>query len=168
MPSRPRKASKTRSKSKSKSKSKAEILAKIVSRQPDAKTRSKSKSKSKATSKTKLRIKSNVKPKVNHITKSNTKRVIKGGTNYWSKEVTEHSNAMDLEPGVFTWDDPYDIAVSLKRTVEESPRLKSTPYKAAISMLTFYINRAGHNLSPERIKILNDAKKELRKLFGRT
>jgi predicted RNA-binding protein with RPS1 domain len=86
-------------------------------------------------------------------------------TKNWSTKVTKESNALDLEPGVFTWDDPKKIALSLKNSAEKSTRRKSTPYQSAMSMLNFYINRAGRNLSPERKKILNEVKKELRGLF---
>ncbi len=86
--------------------------------------------------------------------------------NYWSKRVTEISNAMDLEAGVFTRS-ARQIALSLKRSVMQSTRLKSTPFRSAMSMLTFYENRAGKNLSPEKKKILQKAKEELRKLFKR-
>lgn len=87
---------------------------------------------------------------------------------YWSAEVTKHSIALDLEEGVFTWDDPKRIAASLKRSAEESLRRKAkNPYQSAMSMLNFYINRAGKSLKPEKRKILEEAKNELRKLFGR-
>lgn len=85
----------------------------------------------------------------------------------WSARVTRESNALDLEPGVFTWDDPKRIALSLKRSAEESTRRKAEPYRSALSMLTFYINRAGKNLPAARRRILQQAKKELRKVFGR-
>lgn len=85
----------------------------------------------------------------------------------WSAEVTEHSDAMDLEDGVFEQDDPHAIALSLKRSAERSQRRKSEPYQSAMSMLTFYINRAGKNLSGKHRQVLEDAKDELRKLFGR-
>jgi hypothetical protein len=85
----------------------------------------------------------------------------------WSKEVTEHSDAMDLEDGVFEGDDPHAIALSLKRSAEHSHRRKSEPYQSAMSMLTFYINRAGDNLSEHKKTVLEDAKDELRKAFGR-
>jgi hypothetical protein len=84
---------------------------------------------------------------------------------YWSAEVTRKSNALDLEPGVFTWDDPKRIALSLKRSADESPRRKGTPLQSAMSMLNFYLNRAGKNLPPERKAVLDEAKKELRDLF---
>lgn len=85
----------------------------------------------------------------------------------WSQEVTEHSDALDLEVGVFERDDPQQIALSLKRSAERSHRRKSEPYQSAMSMLTFYINRAGNNLSAERKTVLEAAKDELRKAFGR-
>lgn len=85
----------------------------------------------------------------------------------WSDEVTKSSFALDLEEGVFTWDDPRRIAVSLKQSAENSIRRKAPPFQSAMSMLNFFINRAGKNLKPERRKILEQAKIELRKLFGR-
>ena len=85
----------------------------------------------------------------------------------WSQDVTEHSNALDLEEDVFTRDDPKSIAQSLKRSAEQSKRRKSSPYQSAMSMLTFYINRAGHGLSAHRRKVLEAAKCELRAAFGR-
>jgi hypothetical protein len=89
-------------------------------------------------------------------------------THKWTAEVTEHSDALDLEPDVFTSDDPKTIAVSLKRSAEASHRRKAEPYRSAMSMLTFYINRAGDNLSAERKRTLGAAKSELRALFGRS
>jgi len=86
---------------------------------------------------------------------------------YWSGEVTKHSIALDLEEGVFTWRDPKRIAESLKRSAEESTRRKAAPFQSAMSMLNFYINRAGKNLKRERKQTLEQAKAELRKLFGR-
>ncbi|OLC25894.1 MAG: hypothetical protein AUG06_05285 [Actinobacteria bacterium 13_1_20CM_2_65_11] len=85
----------------------------------------------------------------------------------WSKQVTETSNALDLEPGVFTIDDPRSIALSLKRSAERSDRRKSDPYRSAMSMLTFYLNRAGKTLPRERRDRLEAAKDELRDLFGK-
>jgi len=85
----------------------------------------------------------------------------------WSARVTRESNALDLEPGVFTWDDPKRIALSLKRSAEASTRRKAEPYRSALSMLTFYINRAGRNLPAAQRRILQRAKGELRKAFGR-
>jgi len=86
---------------------------------------------------------------------------------YWSRDVTEHSNALDLQQGVFEKDDPKAIARSLKRSAEHSNRRKSEPYRSAMSMLTFYINRAGKNLPAKQKRVLEDAKDELRKLYGR-
>jgi hypothetical protein len=85
----------------------------------------------------------------------------------WSGEVTRTSNALDLEQDVFEGDDPKAIAASLKRSAEHSHRRKSSPYRSAMSMLTFYINRAGKNLPAERRRTLEQAKTELRKAFGR-
>ncbi|MET3899191.1 hypothetical protein ABIB57_003146 [Devosia sp. UYZn731] len=85
----------------------------------------------------------------------------------WSQDVTEHSDAMDLEEGVFEGHDPKAIARSLKHSAEASHRRKSEPYQSAMSMLTFYMNRAGRNLPASQKKVLDDAKDELRKLFGR-
>ncbi len=83
----------------------------------------------------------------------------------WSKKVTENSNALDLEKGVFSFKEPRKIALSLKRSAEQSKRRKGTPFQSAMSMLNFYINRAGKNLPDERKKTLEQAKIELRKLF---
>lgn len=85
----------------------------------------------------------------------------------WSNYVTKHSIALDLKEGVFTWDDPRKIAASLKMSAKNSFRKKGTPFQSAMSMLNFYINRAGKNLPPQRKEILEQAKIELRKLFGR-
>ncbi len=85
----------------------------------------------------------------------------------WSQDVTKHSDALDLEEGVFTWDDPRRIAQSLKASAEKSKRRKGTPLQSAMSMLTFYINRAGHDLDADQKKVLEEAKKELRKAFGK-
>lgn len=85
----------------------------------------------------------------------------------WSQRVTETSNALDLEPGVFTLHDPADIARSLKRSAERSDRRKVDPFRSAMSMLTFYINRAGHQLQGKQLARLQLAKNELRALFGR-
>jgi len=84
---------------------------------------------------------------------------------YWSGEVTRQSNALDLEAGVFTFKNPRRIAKSLKQSAEDSLRRKGTVYKSAMSMLNFYINRAGKNLKKDRRKILIQAKIELKKLF---
>ena len=88
-------------------------------------------------------------------------------TRRWSQDVTKHSDALDLEGGVFTWRDPKRIAASLKRSAETSKRRKADPFRSAMSMLTFYINRAGTNLPASRRRILMRAKDELRKMFGR-
>ena len=85
----------------------------------------------------------------------------------WSTKVTSQSDAMDLTPEVFRRDDPTSIARSLKRSAERSQRRKSEPFRSAMSMLTFYINRAGSKLPPERKRTLEQAKDELRRLFGR-
>jgi hypothetical protein len=86
---------------------------------------------------------------------------------YWSGEVTRKSDALDLEPGVFTDDDPERIARSLQRSAEASSRRRSGPFRSAMSMLSFYVNRAGRNLPPERRQILTRAKEALRRLYGR-
>ena len=85
----------------------------------------------------------------------------------WSQHVTETSDALDLEPGVFTWDDPGKIARSLRRSAEASERRKTTPFASAMSMLTFYINRAGEHLPRQQREVLEQAKDELRALYGR-
>lgn len=85
----------------------------------------------------------------------------------WSQRVTETSNALDLEPGVFALEDPRDIARSLKRSAERSSRRKAPPFRSAMSMLTFYINRAGRTLPAAQRARLEAAKEELRVLFGR-
>jgi len=86
----------------------------------------------------------------------------------WSQDVTEHSNALDLEKDVFTWNDPKKIAASLKKSAEGSRRRKArSPYASAMSMLTFYINRAGQDLEKDQKQVLEDAKQELRHAFGR-
>ena len=86
----------------------------------------------------------------------------------WSQRVTEQSDALDLEGGVFTLSSPRKIAASLKRSALRSRRRKSGAYRSALSMLTFYVNRAGRNLSAKRRRTLDEAKSELRELFGRT
>jgi hypothetical protein len=95
------------------------------------------------------------------------KRASRRASRRWSAEVTRRSNALDLEEGVFALGDPRRIAMSLKRSAERSTRRKAEPYRSALSMLTFYINRAGRNLPAERRTILERAKVELRKVFGR-
>lgn len=89
------------------------------------------------------------------------------GRERWSQSVTEGSDALDLEDGVFTWKDPKRIARSLKHSAESSDRRKSSPYRSAMSMLTFYVNRAGRELDAEQREVLERAKDELRKEFGR-
>jgi translation initiation factor 2 alpha subunit (eIF-2alpha) len=88
-------------------------------------------------------------------------------TKRWSARVTKHSNALDLEPKVFRSQSPRKIALSLKRSAERSKRRKAKPYQSAMSMLNFYINRAGKNLSKSRKRTLERAKDELREVFGR-
>lgn len=83
----------------------------------------------------------------------------------WSQRVTQQSDALDLEPGVFTLSAPRAIAASLKRSALRSRRRKAGPYRSALSMLTFYINRAGRNLPAARRRALEQAKGELRVLF---
>jgi hypothetical protein len=85
----------------------------------------------------------------------------------WSRAVTERSDALDLRAGVFTWKDPKRIAASLKRSAENSRRRKADPFRSALSMLTFYVNRAGKNLPASRRRVLTKAKDELRRQFGR-
>jgi hypothetical protein len=85
----------------------------------------------------------------------------------WSARVTRESRALDLEPGVFTWHDPRRIAQSLKHSAEASQRRKAPPFRSAMSMLIFYINRAGKNLPHEQKKVLEQAKDELRAAFGK-
>jgi hypothetical protein len=85
----------------------------------------------------------------------------------WSARVTRSSDALDLDRGVFTWKNPQRIAGSLKRSAERSTRRKADPYRSALSMLVFYLNRAGRNLPAERKRTLQRAKDELRKAFGR-
>ncbi len=90
-----------------------------------------------------------------------------GSGERWSQDVTEHSDALDLDDDVFTWDDPARIAASLKRSAEASGRRKGSPYRSAMSMLTFYLNRAGKNLPAGQRDVLERAKDELRAVFGR-
>ena len=85
----------------------------------------------------------------------------------WSGKVTRESHALALDEGVFTWKDPAKIARSLKNSAERSTERKSDPYRSAMSMLSFYLNRAGRNLPSSQAKILDEAKVELRKLFGK-
>src|SRR5207237_9702803 len=85
----------------------------------------------------------------------------------WSARVTKHSNALDLRPKVFRSSNPRQVALSLKRSAERSKRRKGTPYQSAMSMLNFYVNRAGKNLPKKQKRVLEKAKDELRDVFGR-
>jgi hypothetical protein len=85
----------------------------------------------------------------------------------WSGRVTRESRALELEDGVFTWKDPARIARSLQRSADASTGRKTTPFSSAMSMLVFYINRAGSKLDDDQKQILEQAKSELRKLYGR-
>lgn len=98
-------------------------------------------------------------------TRGNARR--RKGTRYWSGRVTRESDALDLKGGVFKLKDPKRIAASLKRSAEQSRRRKAEPYRSALSMLVFYINRAGKNLPASRRRTLEKAKLELRRQFGR-
>ncbi len=98
-------------------------------------------------------------------TKNSTRRK---ATRYWSARVTGESDALDLDRGVFKLNDPKRIAASLKRAAERSRRRKAEPYRSALSMLVFYINRAGKTLPAGRRRTLEQAKSELRRQFGRT
>jgi len=90
-----------------------------------------------------------------------------GKSKRWSARVTKHSNALDLKPDVFKSKDPHKIALSLKRSAEHSKRRKAKPYQSAMSMLNFYINRAGKNLPQKQKRVLEKSKDELRDVFGR-
>lgn len=98
---------------------------------------------------------------------SRTTATPRSSTDRWSGNVTAHSNALDLDREVFTWKAPRRIAESLKHSAETSDRRKSDPFRSAMSMLTFYINRAGDNLGASQRRVLERAKDELRALFGR-
>jgi len=95
------------------------------------------------------------------------KGTAKRGGRRWSKHVTETSDALDLKGGVFKLRDPKKIAASLKRSAEQSKRRKANPYRSALSMLTFYVNRAGRRLPASRRKVLTRAKDELKHQFGK-
>ena len=99
--------------------------------------------------------------------KSRPKRSARPAPRRWSRQVTETSNALDLEQSVFTKRSAREVALSLKRSAERSRRRKAEPFRSAMSMLNLYINRAGKNLSPERRRTLERAKGELRKVFRR-
>jgi len=92
--------------------------------------------------------------------------MVKKSKSNWSRHVTTTSNALDLEPGVFTLEDPREIAMSLKRSALRSKRRRVDPFRSAMSMLNFYINRAGRKLPLARRKVLEMAKYELRDVFG--
>lgn len=100
-------------------------------------------------------------------TKARTKGAASKGKKRWSKRVTETSDALDLESNVFKKDDPAEIARSLKQSANKSHRRKGTPLQSAMSMLNFYINRAGKNLPEKQLSVLEKAKDELRKVFGK-
>ena len=86
----------------------------------------------------------------------------------WSNKVTQKSNALDLEEDVFTWKDPKKIALSLKASAENSKRRKAGPFQSAMSMLNFYINRAGNKLDRKQKEVREEAKRQLRKAFGKS
>ena len=96
-----------------------------------------------------------------------TQRYSTRSSRRWSARVTRESDALDLESEVFKKSDPAAVARSLKRSAERSKRRKSAPYRSAMSMLTFYLNRAGRNLGQRQRRVLEQAKNELRRLFGR-
>lgn len=98
---------------------------------------------------------------------SNERGIVVKKKKYWSKKVTEHSDALDTEKNVFTWKNPKRIARSLKRSAEKSDRKKAGAFQSAMSMLNFYINRAGTNISKSQKKILESSKKELRKMYNK-
>ena len=95
------------------------------------------------------------------------KRARTAFTNKWSDKVTRESHALQLEEGVFTWHDPKRIAHYLRDSAEKSTQRKATPFRSAMSMLVFYINRAGKNLDKKQKLVLEQAKDELRKLYGK-
>jgi hypothetical protein len=98
---------------------------------------------------------------------SRSERPARANGRYWSDEVTRNSNALDLDSKVFTRGSARQVALSLKSSAERSKRRKASPYQSAMSMLTFYINRAGRNLPVRQRQVLQRAKTELRKAFGR-
>ena len=93
--------------------------------------------------------------------------MVSNETKRWSQHVTDTSHVLDLEEGVFTWDDPKKIALSLKHSADNSKKYKSTPFRSAMSMLNFYINRLGKRLPKHQRQILERAKDELRELYSR-
>jgi hypothetical protein len=120
-----------------------------------------------AATKAKPRTKAKTKSRASARRKPAVKKSASRPAKKWSQSVTDNSDAMDLTPDVFKLDNPKKIAASLKRSAERSHRRKSAPYRSAMSMLTFYVNRAGHNLPDKRRRILERAKAELRKAFGK-
>ncbi len=104
-------------------------------------------------------------PATKHTRRPSARRNTRTTGSRWSASVTAHSDALDLKAGVFTLKSAKAIAASLKRSAERSTRRKADPYRSALSMLVFYINRAGKNLTAARRKTLDQAKVELRKLF---
>jgi hypothetical protein len=106
------------------------------------------------------------KKRASHGRRKTARKTARGGRR-WSKRVNETSDVLDLRGGVFKLRDPKKIAASLKRSAERSKRRKTNPYRSALSMLTFYINRAGRNLPASRRQVLNRAKDELKHLFHR-
>jgi hypothetical protein len=114
----------------------------------------------KSTTRTKARTRARTKA---HARRQGSART----TKRWSQKVTQESDALDLERGVFTSGSPHAIALSLKRSALKSRRRKANPYRSALSMLTFYVNRAGRGLSATRRRTLDRAKRELRAVFGK-
>jgi hypothetical protein len=105
---------------------------------------------------------------VSRTAKKSSKTRTRSKSRRWSGAVTRHSNALDLQPKVFKSTNPRRIALSLRRSAQASKRRKGTPYQSAMSMLNFYINRAGKSLSQKQKRVLERAKDELRDVFGRT
>ena len=102
-----------------------------------------------------------------NVTNRNEIEEAPAGDGHWSQQVTESSHALDLEAGVFALTNPREIALSLKNSADNSRRRKSEPFRSAMSMLTFYINRAGQHIHEDQRKCLEEAKDELRALYGR-
>jgi hypothetical protein len=122
-------------------------------------------SRKKTSSKTARKTPRNIASKTNARRKAPAKR--KASPKRWSQRVTQESDALDLKRGVFTLRDPKRIAASLKRSAERSSRRKTGAYRSALSMLTFYINRAGKTLPKTQREKLERAKDELKRQFGR-
>ena len=121
----------------------------------------------KAVKKTAKKAPKKAAPKTKAKRKTGVKKAAKAGAKRWSQDVTEHSDALDLRGGVFTLKDHKKIAASLKQSAEHSARRKTGAYRSALSMLTFYINRAGKTLPKTQAARLERAKDELKKQFGR-